>query len=216
MKRAIPFSAAAAALAAALASCGGPLGAEPASASAPAPAPDSADRLYLDVHHLDPADVTVEGVAEAHRQDLAIQAEHGVRYERYWVDEDAGTIYCLVRAPSAEEANDVHRRSHGLVADEIHPVEEGILPAPATGGRLFMDTHEAGAGVRAADVADAHRKDLAVQGEHGVRFLEYWVDESSGRIHCLAEAPDAEALIETHRRAHGLLPTAVSRVVAGD
>jgi hypothetical protein len=64
-------------------------------------------------------------------------------------------------------------------------------------------------------VAAAHKKDLAVQGSRGVRFLEYWVDEAGGRIHCLVEAPDAEAVIETHREAHGLLPVAVKEVEAG-
>lgn len=172
-------------------------------------------RLYLDVHHLDPEQVTVEGVAEAHARDLAIQAEHGVSYERYWVDEGAGTIYCLVRAPSAAAAEDVHRLAHGLVADEIHAVEEGILPAPATGRRLFMDTHEAGPGVRAEDVAEAHKQDLAVQGRLDVSFLEYWVDGATGRIHCLAEAPSAESVVEVHREAHGLLPVDVKEVVAG-
>lgn len=172
-------------------------------------------RLFLDVHHLDPAKVTVAGVAEAHQKDLALQDAHGVRYERYWVDEHAGTVYCLVRAPSAEAAAEVHRLGHGLVADEIHEVQPGILPAPATGRRLFMDVHKVGPGVRAEDVAEAHKKDLATQGRHGVSFLEYWVDEANGEIHCLAEAPDAQAMIETHREAHGLLPDGVEEVVAG-
>lgn len=176
---------------------------------------DPAPRLFLDVHHLDPSGVTLEGVAEAHREDLAIEADHGVHYERYWVDEDTGTVYCLVQAPSARDAEEVHRMAHGLVADEIHEVKSGILPAPPTGRRLFMDTHEAGPGVLEEDVAAAHRQDLAVQDERGVSFLEYWLDEASGRIHCLAEAPSAAAVIATHRDAHGLLPTEVKEVVAG-
>lgn len=172
-------------------------------------------RLFLDVHHLDPAKVTVAGVAEAHQKDLALQDAHGVRYERYWVDERSGTVYCLVRAPSAEAAEEVHRLGHGLVADEIHEVQSGILPAPATGRRLFMDVHKVGPGVRAQDVAEAHKKDLATQGRHGVSFLEYWVDEANGEIHCLAEAPDAQSMIATHREAHGLVPDTVEEVVAG-
>jgi hypothetical protein len=69
--------------------------------------------------------------------------------------------------------------------------------------------------LRAEDVGEAHKRDLAVQGAHGVRFLEYWVDETGGRIHCLVEAPDAEAVVATHREAHGLVPAAVQEVVAG-
>jgi hypothetical protein len=48
-----------------------------------------------------------------------------VSYERYWVDEAAGKIFCLVEAPDAEAANAVHRKAHGLVADEIYQVSEG-------------------------------------------------------------------------------------------
>jgi hypothetical protein len=64
-------------------------------------------------------------VAAAHQADLAIQGDYGVRYQRYWVDEAAGKIFCLVEAPDAETANTVHRKAHGLVADEIYLVSEG-------------------------------------------------------------------------------------------
>ena len=40
------------------------------------------------------------------------------------MDQEAGKIFCLVEAPSAEAANTVHREAHGLVADEIYPVSE--------------------------------------------------------------------------------------------
>lgn len=172
------------------------------------------EKLYLDVHHVEPG-VKLGDVAAAHLKDVAIQSARGVTYERYWVDETSGTIYCLVRAPSAAAAADVHRDAHGLLAQEIHEVQEGILPEDATGSRLFMDTHDVAPGLHAEDVAAAHRKDLAAQGAHGVRFLEYWVDETSGRVHCLAEAPSADALIATHKEAHGLLPQKVVEVVAG-
>jgi len=44
---------------------------------------------------------------------------------RYWVDEGAGRVFCLVEAPSAEAAANVHREAHGLVADHIYRVQEG-------------------------------------------------------------------------------------------
>ena len=53
------------------------------------------------------------------------QAKHGVDYKRYWVDEEAGKVFCLVEAPDAEAAHAVHREAHGLVADEIYEVSEG-------------------------------------------------------------------------------------------
>jgi hypothetical protein len=80
--------------------------------------------LYMDVHHLD-GPVTMDDVAKAHAADLEAQGDHDVSYLRYWVDEAAGKIFCLVEAPDAEAANTVHREAHGLVADEVHPVQEG-------------------------------------------------------------------------------------------
>lgn len=79
--------------------------------------------LFMDVHTLE-GGVAAEDVAEAHKADLETQARYGVAYLRYWVDESAGKIFCLVEADSADDANTVHREAHGLVADEIYPVSE--------------------------------------------------------------------------------------------
>ena len=57
--------------------------------------------LYMDVHTLD-GPVTVDDVAKAHMADLQIQSKYDVRYLRYWVDEDAGKIFCLVESPSPD------------------------------------------------------------------------------------------------------------------
>jgi len=64
-------------------------------------------------------------VAKAHAADLQTQDAYGVRYLRYWVDQEHGTIFCLVDAPDADAAARVHREAHGLVADEIYPVAGG-------------------------------------------------------------------------------------------
>ena len=80
--------------------------------------------LFMDAHTLE-GGVSVADVAAAHQADLETQAKFGVNYLRYWVDEAAGKIFCLVEAPDAETANTVHREAHGLVADEIYAVTEG-------------------------------------------------------------------------------------------
>lgn len=67
---------------------------------------------------------------------------------------------------------------------------------------IFMDRHDAPE-VTAAEVAEAHRKDLEIQGQYGVRFLTYWFDEPRGTIFCLIDAPDKEAVQCVHREAHG-------------
>jgi hypothetical protein len=80
--------------------------------------------LFMDAHTLE-GGVSAADVAAAHEADLATQGQYGVSYLRYWVDEAAGKIFCLVEAPDAEAANTVHREAHGLVADEIYVVTEG-------------------------------------------------------------------------------------------
>jgi hypothetical protein len=61
----------------------------------------------------------------SHRRRWRDQGKYDVVYQRYWVDEGRGQIFCLVEAPDAEAANAVHREAHGLVADAIYPVVEG-------------------------------------------------------------------------------------------
>ena len=80
---------------------------------------------FMDVHNIE-GGVSASDVAAAHQADLATQGAHGVDYVRYWVDEQAGKIFCLVDAPDAEAAHRVHRDAHGLVADEIYEVTEGV------------------------------------------------------------------------------------------
>lgn len=79
--------------------------------------------LFMDIHTLE-GGVSAADVAEAHTKDLATQGRYGVSYLRYWVDEAAGKIFCLVEADDADSASTVHREAHGLVADEIYPVSE--------------------------------------------------------------------------------------------
>ena len=80
--------------------------------------------LYMDVHK-NVEGLTAEAVADAHEKDLEVQEKHGVKYLKYWYDEDTGTVFCLCEAPSKEAAAAVHREAHGLVADEIYEVNEG-------------------------------------------------------------------------------------------
>lgn len=81
--------------------------------------------LFMDVHNTLPEGATAKDVAGAHEADLKIQDSFGVRYINYWVDEKAGKVFCLVDAPDADTAHAVHKEAHGLVADEIYPVQQG-------------------------------------------------------------------------------------------
>jgi hypothetical protein len=80
--------------------------------------------LYMDIHkNVDGA--TVDAVADMHLKDLQTQDKYGVKYQKYWLNESTGAIFCLVEAPSKEAAARVHREAHGLTADEIFEVTEG-------------------------------------------------------------------------------------------
>jgi hypothetical protein len=80
--------------------------------------------LFMDVHTIE-GGVSAGDVAKAHQADVETQGKHGVDYKSYWVDEQAGKVFCLVEAPNAEAAHTVHREAHGLVADEIYEVQQG-------------------------------------------------------------------------------------------
>jgi hypothetical protein len=81
--------------------------------------------LFMDVHNQLPEGATAADVAGAHAADLEVQGKYAVSYLSYWVDERAGKVFCLVDAPDADAAHRVHREAHGLVADEIYPVQQG-------------------------------------------------------------------------------------------
>jgi hypothetical protein len=81
--------------------------------------------LFMDVHEKLPPGTKEKDVAGAHAADVKTQGKYGVKYLRYWVDEKAGKVFCLVDAPTAEAAAKVHKEAHGLVADRIFPVSEG-------------------------------------------------------------------------------------------
>jgi class 3 adenylate cyclase len=77
---------------------------------------------YLDVHNV-PAGTTAEDMARAHTADVQVQGRYGVNYIKYYFNEAARKVFCLCDAPNAEAAEQVHREAHGLVADQIIPVD---------------------------------------------------------------------------------------------
>lgn len=89
-----------------------------------------------------------------------------------------------------------------------------MCPPQTPGGAqmpIFMDKHDL-AGTSAADVAEAHRKDLGIQDQYGVKFLTYWFDQRRGTAFCLMDAPDIETAQCVHREAHGFIAGEVVEV----
>jgi class 3 adenylate cyclase len=70
---------------------------------------------------------------------------------------------------------------------------------------LYMDIHDVPGGVSAEDVAKAHAEDVKIEDKYGVHYHKYWVNEKAGKIFCLCHAPNAEAAIQVHRQAHGMV-----------
>jgi Protein of unknown function (DUF4242) len=79
----------------------------------------------MDIHHKVEG-LTAEAVSAAHQADLEVQARFGVRFIRYWYDEKTGKVFCLSDAPTRDAVNAVHSHAHGLVADEVVEVAEGL------------------------------------------------------------------------------------------
>lgn len=80
--------------------------------------------LYMDTHkNMD--GLTQAALAEAHQQDLAVQAKHGVKFVNYWYNEAEGTVFCLCEAPNVDAAKAVHQAAHGNCADEVIEVKRG-------------------------------------------------------------------------------------------
>lgn len=76
---------------------------------------------------------------------------------------------------------------------------------------IYLDRHDL-SGQSAANIAEAHRKDLELQDRYGVRFLTYWFDEERGTGFCLIDAPDIETAMRVHDEAHGDVATDVIEV----
>lgn len=83
--------------------------------------------IFMDRHHVHGA--SEDDIFGAHQKDLEIQGKYGVKYMTYWWDYDRGTGFCLVEAPDAAIAEQVHREAHGEIANAIIPVDLGAVMA---------------------------------------------------------------------------------------
>ena len=80
--------------------------------------------LFLDVHSLDDP-VTLNDVPKPTTPTCAPRGRTASTICATGWTRQSGKIFCLVDAPSADVAADVHREAHGLVAQEIYQVTEG-------------------------------------------------------------------------------------------
>jgi len=76
---------------------------------------------FMDVHH-GAKGITAEQLREGHKAAVAIEKEEGVHFERAWADPEAGVVYCLTEAPSADAVQRAHIHAGSDAPDEIHAV----------------------------------------------------------------------------------------------
>lgn len=65
----------------------------------------------------------------------------------------------------------------------------------------FMDVHSGMKGIDDAALKAAHQLDLDIQNDEGVTFLHAWADVTTGKVFCLSEGPNREAVLRVHERA---------------
>ena len=77
---------------------------------------------------------------------------------------------------------------------------------------IYMDRHDVSESVTAENVAQLHQEDIKIQDQFGCRGLTYWFDEKRKTAFCLIEAPDAKAIQNMHKYAHGEVPNQIIEV----
>ena len=102
--------------------------------------------LFIDLHN-DMQGVSREAVCDAHLADVDIQDQHGVKYHKFWVNEEKGFVFCLIEGPSKEACEKVHRMSHGHVACEIievSPTDVALFMGPGQTDPIGQVVHPDG------------------------------------------------------------------------
>ena len=94
--------------------------------------------LFMDFHQA--AGVTLENAKIAHLQDLAVQEKYNVKYHQFWVNEEAGMVFCLMEGPDKESCEATHREANNMAPCNIIEVDGGMYSAfMAYGQKLDMD-----------------------------------------------------------------------------
>jgi AraC-like DNA-binding protein len=83
----------------------------------------------MDIHKF--GEISIEELKSAHIADKSIQDQYGVKYHQFWVNKEAGMVFCLMEGPDKETCALVHQLAHGNVACNVVEVEPGFF-------KLFM------------------------------------------------------------------------------
>ncbi len=102
--------------------------------------------LYMDLHR-GLKGVSREEAEHAHHLDEQVQDKHGVKYHKFWLNEESGTLFCLIEAPNKEACAMVHQEAHGMKACEIievHPRDYTIVMGPGITSPTGVAVHPDG------------------------------------------------------------------------
>lgn len=80
---------------------------------------------YMDVHD-GFVGVTREQLAEAHEEDVKIQADEDVTFEGAWLDSKTGKVFCLSSGPNKEAVMRIHERA-GHPTSEVYELTAEVL-----------------------------------------------------------------------------------------
>jgi AraC-like DNA-binding protein len=95
--------------------------------------------LFMDFHK--GLRLSVEEIKKAHIADEIVQSKYGVTYHQFWINEQDGTVFCLMEGPDKESCAAVHREAHGEVACSIVEVEVGFYKLFMGHGHLVEQGH---------------------------------------------------------------------------
>lgn len=144
--------------------------------------------FFMDVHR-STEPTSYREVAAAHLADVEAQSRFGVIYHQYFLNEEAGTVFCVAEAPSAEACEAVHEVAHGNTAEEI--IEISPLMLEVFLGKPLVD----------ADGLSLHPDGRPDAAERTIVFTDI-VDSTAWGIELGDEA--ALAIVTVHDRAVSL------------
>lgn len=83
--------------------------------------------LFMDLHKASDYDAkpTVEDIKRNHIADLEVQHKYGVKFLQYWINEEAGLVFCLMEAPNKEACAAVHAEAHGAMPCNVIELQGG-------------------------------------------------------------------------------------------
>ncbi|WP_173003182.1 nickel-binding protein [Chitinophaga sp. SYP-B3965] len=84
---------------------------------------------------------TVEEIKHNHIADLAVQQKYHVKFLQYWINEEAGLVFCMMEAPDKESCVAVHREAHGAMPCNIIELQGGDYQA-FMGDDMTVNTYD--------------------------------------------------------------------------